>query len=108
MGKQIVFFTSKDGDCQPCNEITKLVEEGKFHNSETDEVDLVDINTDEGFERFQQEVLSKHPGAVPTAYMDGIKCQITVVDGDLVQFECVSSVPPAGPEETPALPSEDT
>ena len=107
MGKQIVYFTSRDG-CKPCEEITKLVEDGKFFSTETDEVDLVDIGTDEGFERFQKEVLSKNPGAVPSAYLDGVKCQITVVDGDSVQFECVKSAPSAGPEQTPSLPSEDT
>jgi len=109
MAKQIVFFTSKDGGCQPCEEITKLVEEGKFYSSQTDEVDLVDICTDEGFERFNKEVLSKNPGAVPSAYLDGVKCQIMVVDGE-VEIKCVepSNGQPADPEEIPPLPSEDT
>jgi len=107
MGKQIVFYTSRDG-CQPCSEITKLVEEGKFTSSETDEVDVVDIGTDEGFERFQREVLSKNDGAVPSAYLNGVKCQIVVVDDELVEIECVNNVSPASSELTPALPSEET
>ena len=109
MPKQIVFYTAKSGGCQPCEEITKLVEEGKFWNSQTDEVDLVDIGTDEGFERFNKEVLSKNPGAVPSAYLDGVKCQIMVVDGE-VEIKCLDSNngQPADPEETPAPLSEDT
>ncbi|GEM_PF-1862497 len=104
--KQIVFYTSKNGDCEPCQEITKLVEEGKFFNTETDEVDLIDISSDEGFKKFSDEILSKQPGAVPSAYMNGVKCQITVVE-DEVQFECPSSAPPSSPEESPSPPAED-
>lgn len=108
MAKQIVFYTAKNGGCKPCEEITKLVEDGKFFNSETDEVDLVDISSDEGFQKFNDHILSKQPGAVPSAYMDGVKCQIMVVDGE-VEFRCTTNnAPPASPEETPAPPSEDT
>ena len=106
MGKRIVFYTSKDG-CQPCEEIYKLVEEGKFYSTETDEVDLVDIGTDEGFQRFHDHILSKQPGAVPSAYLDGVKCQITVVE-DEVQFECANNGQPSSPEEKSSPPEDDT
>lgn len=104
--KRIIYYTSRDG-CQPCEEITKLVEEGKFRSTETDEVDVVDIGTDEGFKRFSDHILSKQPGAVPSAYLDGVKCQIMVVDGE-VQFECLNSDQPASPEEKSPPPEEDT
>lgn len=97
MGKQIVYFTSKDGNCTPCEEITKLVEEGKFHSPDTNEVDLIDISTDEGFKKFYEEILSKEDGGVPTAYMEGKKCVIVVEDG-VVHFQCPSSDQPSDPE----------
>lgn len=102
MAKQIVFYTTKDGSCQPCEEITKLIEEGKFHSPDTDEVDLIDIGTDEGFKKFYDEILSKQDGGVPTAYLNGKKCVIVVEEG-VVRFECPSNPDSAehGPKSSP-------
>lgn len=91
MGK-ILYYTSKTGDCEPCKEINQLVESGKFVSPDG-EVDLVDISTDEGFKRFNEQVLSKQDGAVPSAYKDGKKCQILLEDGK-VFFECPSDEKP--------------
>ncbi|MGQ9545940.1 MAG: hypothetical protein ACUVTR_02075 [Dehalococcoidia bacterium] len=101
MAKRIIFYTAKNGGCTPCEEITKLVEAGKFHSPVTDEVDLVDITTDEGFQQFYDEILSKQDGGVPSAYLDGKKCLIALEDG-VVHFEC-----PGSDEEGPSnvLPS---
>ncbi len=97
MAKRIIYYTSKEG-CKPCTEITKLVEAGQFASPETDEVDVVDITTDEGYQRFYDEILSKQDGAVPSAYFGGKKCAI-MVDKETVYFECPSNDLPASPEE---------
>jgi hypothetical protein len=104
MGK-IVYYTSKTGDCKPCTEINKLVEAGKFVSPDG-EVDLVDITTDEGFERFNKEVLSKQDGAVPSAYLEGKPCQLILDDGK-VFFECPSNGHPAGPESKSSPDEKD-
>jgi hypothetical protein len=103
MGK-IVYYTSKSGDCKPCGEINKLVEAGQFVSPDG-EVDLVDITTDEGFDRFNKEILSKQDGAVPTAYKDGQKCQIILENGQ-VFFECDPNNHEA-PEPKSSLPEKD-
>ena len=102
---KIVYYTSKTGDCTPCTEINKLIEAGKFVSPDG-EVDLVDITTDEGFDQFNKHILSKQDGAVPSAYLDGKKCQIILEDGK-VFFECPSNVRLAGPEQKPSPPETD-
>lgn len=104
MGKQIIYYTTKDGSCEPCMEVTRLIEEGKFENADTNEVDLVDISTDEGFKKFYDEILSKQDGGVPSAYLNGKKCVI-VMDEGVVRFECPSNDQPADPEPI-AAPAE--
>ena len=102
---KIVYYTSKTGDCKPCTEINKLVEAGKFVSPDG-EVDLVDITTDEGFDRFNKHILSKQDGAVPSAYLDGKKCQLILEDG-MVLFECPSNEHPAGPGQKSSPPEKD-
>lgn len=104
--KRIIYYTSKTGDCVPCKEINELVEQGKFHSPDTDEVDVVDITTDEGFDRFNREILSKQDGAVPSAYLDGKKCMI-LIDDDGVHFECPSNDLPSDLDEKSSLPERD-
>lgn len=105
MTKRIIYYTSEG--CTPCEQITKLVSAGKFSNPSTDEVDVVDIGTDEGFARFAKEVLSKNDGAVPSAYLDGEKCEIQILDDDSIFFKCPSNDPPATPDGKSSLPELD-
>ena len=100
--KRIVYYTSKDSDCEPCKEINDLIEQGKFQSPDG-EIDLVDITTDAGFERFNQEVLSKQDGAVPSAYLKGKKCMIMIEDG-VVQFECNGEPSPSNGEPSSPEP----
>jgi len=102
MAKRIIYFTVSEG-CTPCEELGKLVKEGKFSSPDADEIDIVDIGTDEGFERFTKEVLSKHDGAVPSAYLDGKKCSIELED-DMVYFDCPTNDRPEAPDEKSSLP----
>lgn len=107
MAKHIIFYTAKDSGCKPCEEIGKLIEAGKFQSPDG-EVDFVDIMTDEGFQQFNDLVLSKQDGAVPSAYLDGKQCKISVEnrgEDKIVYFECPNTDQPSSPDEKPA-PSE--
>lgn len=74
-------YTSKN--CPPCKEVDRLIKEGRFEG----EIELVDIETDEGFLKFKEEVLDFGDGAVPSAYKDGNKCLISITDDSLL-FNC--------------------
>lgn len=100
--KTIVFYTAEG--CTPCEEVSKLIQEGKFASPDADEIDLVDIGTDEGFGRFAKDVLSKNDGGVPSAYLDGKKCQIEKLDDNTLYIECPKDGPPAGPGEIASPP----
>lgn len=67
-------YTAKH--CKPCHEIEELIKQGKFAGES--EVELIDIETDRGFEKFRKEVLDFGDGAVPSAYRDGKKCLIRI------------------------------
>jgi predicted thioredoxin/glutaredoxin len=94
----IKVFTSKS--CQPCQEVSRLLKEGKYQG----DIEIVDIETDEGFEAFTKEVLSMGPGAVPSAYKDGKKCLISISEDKNVQFNCPTgqSAEPVSSESPPA------
>lgn len=80
--------------CTPCQEIRALIEK------QGGDVEIVDIETDAGFDRFAAEVLSKGDGAVPSAYRDGKRCAILVDDeSKAVAFDCDN------PDATPDQPS---
>lgn len=106
---KIVYYTSKNSECEPCKEINELIDQGKFQSPDG-QLDLVDITTDEGFARFNKEVLSKDDGAVPSAYKDGKRCMIMIEDG-VVQFECppapISNAEPSDPAPISSLPEND-
>lgn len=89
--KRIVVYTSQD--CTPCEEVAKLLEAGRVSNPDIDKVELVDIGTDEGFARFNEEVLLKDNGAVPSAYLDGKRCLIEILEDDTVFFNCAPEAP---------------
>lgn len=82
-------FTSKH--CPPCKEIDRLIKEGKFVGES--EVELIDIETDEGFAKFKDEVLDFGDGAVPSAYKEGKKCVISITEEDNLLFNCPSDPP---------------
>lgn len=93
MAKKITVFTSSD--CTPCEEINRLLEERKFEG----EIQLVNIDDDEGFEMFNKAVLSKGEGGVPSAYSDGEKCEIQILDDDFILFKCPKDDSPSSAEE---------
>jgi len=71
--------------CQPCHPIEEMIKQGKV----SEDVELIDIETDEGFLKFKEEVLDKGDGAVPSAYKDGQQCKIGCDEtGNILIFEC--------------------
>lgn len=69
--------------CQPCQAIKELLEKRRFLvNGDEGEVDLIDIETEEGFKQI-------FPGleGVPSAYRDGKKCNIQI-DGETLLLDC--------------------
>lgn len=100
--KRIVVYTSED--CTPCKEVGQLLEQGRVSNPDIDKVELVDIGTDEGFERFARDVLSKDDGAVPSAYLNGKRCVIEILEDDTIYFNCIDRS--AGSEEISSHPED--
>lgn len=93
MGKVVLFVGT---DCDPCEEVRRAVEAGQT----VDKVEVVDIQTDEGWERFNRDVLSRGDGEVPSAYRDGQACEILLdTDDGTVIFDCPE---PAAPQATPS------
>lgn len=80
----IRIYTAKH--CKPCHEVERLVREGKFLD---EDVELIDIETDKGFEKFRKEVLDFGEGGVPSAYKDGKKCLISIdKENNSVLLDC--------------------
>ena len=77
-------YTSKN--CPPCKEIDRLVKGGRFDG--VGEIELVDIESDDGFAKFKEEVLDFGDGAVPSAYKEGKKCIISFTEDDSLSFNC--------------------
>lgn len=82
--RRITVYTA--GHCTPCEEIKDMLNKGQFLvDGEEGEVDLIDIETDEGFEQAQKQELS----AVPEAFYEGKKCKIKVdEESHTVLLEC--------------------
>lgn len=87
-GKIIRVFVSEH--CKPCHIVERLVKEGRF---EGEDIELVDIETNEGFAKFKQEVLDFGDGAVPSAYKEGKKCVISITEDDSLLFNCPTDPP---------------
>ena len=99
---RIVVFVSPN--CGPCQDVQELIQEGRVIGAP--EVEIVDIETDEGFDRFVEQVLSKGEGAAPMAFRGEELCEILYDDeNDTLQFRCPtthvlvepSDPPPAAP-----------
>ena len=92
---KIRIYTAKH--CQPCKEMEvlakKLEEEGG-----ADQIELIDIETDEGFKMFTEEVLSHGDGAVPSIYKDGQQCKLGFDEEGELGFECPEEEPEPEPE----------
>ena len=81
--KAVMLFIG--GHCLPCQEIKELVSKGKFlvdgHESK---VDMVDVETDDGFLNIEKYNLDAIPSAIDGK---GDHCSISV-DDEMVIIEC--------------------
>lgn len=91
-------YTAKH--CEPCRKIEDLIREGKI----SEDVELVDIETDEGFLKFKEEVLDHSDGVVPSAYKDSKQCKIGLDEEENLVFECPTDEQPT---EAPPASGED-
>lgn len=81
--------------CQPCETLDDLIQRGKL----PPDVEVVDIETDDGFTRFSQEILAHGDSAIPSAYQDGKQCEILIdEDTENIVIRCPPDTPPASPE----------
>lgn len=101
--RKIVYFTSPN--CTPCEEVTRLIQEGAVDAVDVKEIEVVDIETDEGFARFNREVLSKGESGVPHAIADGKACEIEIHDDSFVVFNCPKDGPLSSPSEKSSPPA---
>ena len=79
----IKIYTAKH--CSPCHEAISLLRDNLIDG---EAVRVIDIETDEGFEEFTKDVLSKGDGAVPLAYKDGQQCKIGIGEDDVLHLLC--------------------
>jgi len=86
MSKKVIdVFIS--GECAPCSEVSDRLKKGLFASDlgEGTSVNLIDISTEEGFEKIEQEKLDR----VPSAKHEGKFCEIHIdPDTDAVMFTC--------------------
>ena len=68
MGEKIKVFISNH--CGPCKKVRELIEQGKFN---TEEVELIDLETEEGFPYIERLGLNK----TPSAYIGTNKCRLS-------------------------------
>ena len=84
--------------CGPCEEIRKQVQDEDFQLSLGDNVEVIDIGSDDGFQQFYDDVLSKEDGEVPVAFRDGQKCHVGFDEDDKLVIECPTNDSDAFPE----------
>lgn len=89
----IKIYTAKH--CPPCRVIEEIIKEGKL----TEEIELIDIETDSGFDQFVKEVLSVGEGAVPSAYKDGQRCKILIGEDKELTLDCPTGDKPASGQD---------
>ena len=87
------------GHCEPCQEVKDLIAKGQFIiDGEEGEIDLIDIESEEGFPQIKENNIT----GVPQAFREGKQCRIHIdeEDGTLL-IDC-------NDEETEAVEENDT
>lgn len=70
--------------CLPCKVVEDSLKKGRFLiDGEEGEVELIDIETDEGYKQIFDGL-----GSVPAAYLDGKKCKLYMDDDETLILEC--------------------
>lgn len=95
----IKIYTSPN--CPPCKRVEELISKGHYDT----EVRVINIESDEGFKEFAEEVLATGDGMVPSAFKEGRACKILFTDDDRLLFECPDESDqqdsPRGEEKSP-------
>jgi len=85
------------GSCKACGDVKEALKERRINR----DVDVVDIDTDEGFEQFYNEVLAKQDGRIPSALKDGKPCLLGFDEDKVFTIQCPTDIAPTGePAET--------
>ena len=90
-----VYVSEHCGGCQDLKD--KLTKGNK--GSMPSDIEVISIDTDEGFKEFSKEVLDHGNGEVPSAYKDGKKCEILYAANGGVKLKCSMEKPQVSPEE---------
>jgi glutaredoxin len=75
--------------CSPCEEVKKLIEEGRFNQAD---LDLIDLETEEGFKYIEKLGLNR----VPSAYQGRKSCNLQI---DHEQNALIITCPGDEPQE---------
>ena len=89
MEKKIKLFVGSH--CAPCERVKELVQGGQFlvDNEEGMSIEMIDVESDEGFPAILEHNLSGIPSAIDES---GKQCRIRVdEEGGVVLFECGDS-----------------
>lgn len=77
-GKVTVYVA---GSCGPCKQVKRLIGKGKINRP----VDIIDVETEQGFPLIEKMGLSK----VPAAYLGETQCNLSFSkDGQALVVEC--------------------
>jgi len=79
-------------NCGPCQRVKQLIKEGKFNR---EDVELLDLETEEGFAYIKKLGINK----VPSAYQGGQSCKIGF-DNDILLIQCPGDEVEEVPEAT--------
>jgi hypothetical protein len=100
MSNEIKLFTSEH--CKPCHELLSLVNKGRFVSDLGDAgVNVVDVETEEGFNQIQEYNLL----AVPQAFHGKKTCRLQIDDeNEVLIITCKDDVPETVPESQEEKP----
>lgn len=85
MSEKVTLFVAEH--CVPCKPIKDAIMDGSFliNGKEGGSVDMIDIETDDGF----TEMLSRELAAVPSAYIGSKECKISIDEEmGVVMLDC--------------------
>jgi glutaredoxin len=80
--KRPVLYISSS--CKPCAEVKVALKDRLINR----DLEVVDIDTDEGFESFYNDVLSKQDGKIPCAFKDNKPCLVGFDDEKILTIQC--------------------
>lgn len=71
--------------CEPCHDIQEMIRTGQFStNVDTTDLELVDVESEEGFPQIESEAVK----FVPTARYRGKACELQILEDDTLFIAC--------------------